>query len=358
MGLGEVYEDKGLYKEAIEEYRRVMEVEPSHAEALYNLALVYEKVDPREAIVHWERYIALASADARAEGLGRRRPPAPAQAEEPDQGLARSCLQPGLVEADDDLTVDDDDRDGHASGEADQFLPGLGALDDVDVLVGDTLRRKKLFRRAAGASGGTGVHDDGTGPGPPSDLCRVLGTAPYDRILGCAGRDTGSALAGEAGGRCGRAEEGSDPGPLGPGPAQAARPSVGGGVSVLSGDRRPQTGDRRLSRLNGAAPGGPDWTVRVVPASRPLLSHRARADPRGRGHVRHDHAPRGRRADSGIAPPRRHAGYHGAEPDRGGPVDVPGPDPRPQAGQPDPGHPGSCATTRSRGPCRTIPTPG
>lgn len=61
MGLGEVYEDKGLYREAIEEYRRVMEVEPTHAEALYNLALVYEKVDPREAIAHWERYIQLAA---------------------------------------------------------------------------------------------------------------------------------------------------------------------------------------------------------------------------------------------------------------------------------------------------------
>jgi tetratricopeptide (TPR) repeat protein len=61
MGLGEVYEDKGLYREAIEEYQRVMEVEPTHAEALYNLALVYEKVDPKEAIVHWERYIQLAA---------------------------------------------------------------------------------------------------------------------------------------------------------------------------------------------------------------------------------------------------------------------------------------------------------
>jgi tetratricopeptide (TPR) repeat protein len=61
MGLGEIYEDKGLYREAIEEYRRVIEAEPAHAEALYNLALVYEKVDPREAITQWERYISLAS---------------------------------------------------------------------------------------------------------------------------------------------------------------------------------------------------------------------------------------------------------------------------------------------------------
>ena len=28
---------------------------------MYNLALVYEKTDPKEAIAQWERYIALAS---------------------------------------------------------------------------------------------------------------------------------------------------------------------------------------------------------------------------------------------------------------------------------------------------------
>ncbi len=61
MGLGEVYEDKGLYKEAVEEYRRVIELDAKNTGALYNLALVYEKTDPREAIVQWEKYIALAS---------------------------------------------------------------------------------------------------------------------------------------------------------------------------------------------------------------------------------------------------------------------------------------------------------
>jgi tetratricopeptide (TPR) repeat protein len=61
MGLGEVYEDKGLYKEAREEYRRVIELDGKHTGAMYNLALVYEKTDPKEAIVQWERYIALAS---------------------------------------------------------------------------------------------------------------------------------------------------------------------------------------------------------------------------------------------------------------------------------------------------------
>ena len=61
MGLGEVYEDKGLYKEAADEYRRVIELDAKHTGAMYNLAIVYEKTDPREAIAQWERYIALAS---------------------------------------------------------------------------------------------------------------------------------------------------------------------------------------------------------------------------------------------------------------------------------------------------------
>ena len=32
-----------------------------YADEDYNLAMVYEKTDPREAIAQWERYIALAS---------------------------------------------------------------------------------------------------------------------------------------------------------------------------------------------------------------------------------------------------------------------------------------------------------
>jgi len=56
-----VYEDKGLYQDAIVEYRKVVEMDNRHTGALYNVALVYEKVDPREGIAHWERYIAVAS---------------------------------------------------------------------------------------------------------------------------------------------------------------------------------------------------------------------------------------------------------------------------------------------------------
>ncbi len=61
MGLGEIYEEKGLYKDAIAEYRKVIEVDPKHTGAHYNLALAYEKVDVKEAITQWERYIELAS---------------------------------------------------------------------------------------------------------------------------------------------------------------------------------------------------------------------------------------------------------------------------------------------------------
>jgi len=54
-------EEKGLYQEAITEYRKVVEIDPRHTGARYNLALTYEKVDVKEAIAQWERYIELAS---------------------------------------------------------------------------------------------------------------------------------------------------------------------------------------------------------------------------------------------------------------------------------------------------------
>jgi tetratricopeptide (TPR) repeat protein len=61
MGLGEMYEEKGLYKDAVAEYKKVIEVDGKHTAAHYNLAMAYEKLDPKEAIVQWERYIGLAS---------------------------------------------------------------------------------------------------------------------------------------------------------------------------------------------------------------------------------------------------------------------------------------------------------
>ena len=39
----------------------MIELDAKHTGAMYNLALVYEKVDPKAAIGQWERYIELAS---------------------------------------------------------------------------------------------------------------------------------------------------------------------------------------------------------------------------------------------------------------------------------------------------------
>jgi tetratricopeptide (TPR) repeat protein len=61
MGLGEIYEEKGLYRDAIVEYKKVVEADPRHTGAHYNLALAYEKVDVKEAMAAWERYITLAT---------------------------------------------------------------------------------------------------------------------------------------------------------------------------------------------------------------------------------------------------------------------------------------------------------
>ena len=93
MGLAEVYEDKGLYPEAIDEYRKVVEQDAKNTGALYNLALVYEKVDPKESIALWERYIAARQPPSLGEGLGGRRPPAPAQAEVARQEKGNECCR-------------------------------------------------------------------------------------------------------------------------------------------------------------------------------------------------------------------------------------------------------------------------
>ncbi|MBI3079785.1 MAG: tetratricopeptide repeat protein, partial [candidate division NC10 bacterium] len=61
IGLGDLYEEKGLYKEAIATYRKALVLKPKHPGALYALALAYEKVSPKEAVVRWEEYIRVAS---------------------------------------------------------------------------------------------------------------------------------------------------------------------------------------------------------------------------------------------------------------------------------------------------------
>jgi tetratricopeptide (TPR) repeat protein len=61
LTLGDLYEEKGLYQEAIERYRSVLFIDPHHPGATYGLALAYGHVDIPRAIQQWERYIDLAS---------------------------------------------------------------------------------------------------------------------------------------------------------------------------------------------------------------------------------------------------------------------------------------------------------
>jgi tetratricopeptide (TPR) repeat protein len=61
FGLGDMLEDKGLYLEAIARYRRVLALEPTHPGALFAIARAYEKVDVQEAIAGWARYLEVAA---------------------------------------------------------------------------------------------------------------------------------------------------------------------------------------------------------------------------------------------------------------------------------------------------------
>ena len=60
LASAEKFVRSGKIPEAISEYKKVVELDPKNTGALYNLALVHERTDPREAIALWERYIALA----------------------------------------------------------------------------------------------------------------------------------------------------------------------------------------------------------------------------------------------------------------------------------------------------------
>ena len=160
MGLAEVYEDKGLYKEAIEEYRKVVDADAKNTGALYNLALVYEKVDPKEAVNLWERYIGLAGSQPSEKDwvdvarLHLKKLKQTGELE-PEQALER-----GLVEAAHHLIADHDHRDRHLPGELDQLVARVGIRQHVDILERHPLRRKILFRRLAGPSGGTAEDPD------------------------------------------------------------------------------------------------------------------------------------------------------------------------------------------------------
>jgi len=62
-------------------------------------------------------------------------------------------LQPPAVEADDNLVVYRDDRDGHAPGSRDQLVARFRILLNVLGREVEAMGRKKLFRRVTGLSG-------------------------------------------------------------------------------------------------------------------------------------------------------------------------------------------------------------
>ncbi len=59
--LGVAYTGAGYYDEAIEAYLRSLELNPSNADAHYNLAVVYDTVrqDPEKAVEHYKKYLEL-----------------------------------------------------------------------------------------------------------------------------------------------------------------------------------------------------------------------------------------------------------------------------------------------------------
>jgi tetratricopeptide (TPR) repeat protein len=58
--LGNVLKDQGLYREAIDEFRRCIELKPDSAEVFTNLGIVYRKADlSREAIDAFNQAIEL-----------------------------------------------------------------------------------------------------------------------------------------------------------------------------------------------------------------------------------------------------------------------------------------------------------
>ena len=45
--MGSIYANEGRHKEAIEKYKKAIELEPNYVQAHYNLARIYEKLEKR-----------------------------------------------------------------------------------------------------------------------------------------------------------------------------------------------------------------------------------------------------------------------------------------------------------------------
>src|SRR5712691_10179158 len=99
----------------------------------------------------------------------------------------QEALEPPPVEADDHLVVDRDDGYGHTAGLGDQFLPSRRVLRDVLCHKGNSLRRKKLFRRVAGLSRGRPIDRDRA----VRHGVRLLRSPPKTRSPSLKASDTG-----------------------------------------------------------------------------------------------------------------------------------------------------------------------
>jgi len=63
LGLGRCLHEQGEIKQAIMVMERAARVRPSHAEIFYSLGKVYEEVDRRKALRHYEQFRKLAATD-------------------------------------------------------------------------------------------------------------------------------------------------------------------------------------------------------------------------------------------------------------------------------------------------------
>jgi tetratricopeptide (TPR) repeat protein len=62
--LGNLYERQGMYEQAIQEYRKVLNINPNFVDAIEHLAFLLEKLNrDHEASPLWERILSLKKRD-------------------------------------------------------------------------------------------------------------------------------------------------------------------------------------------------------------------------------------------------------------------------------------------------------
>ena len=68
FNLGNLYDEQGRVKEALDHYRKALALNPNYADAHFNLALLCERTgDTLKAVHHWKTYLKLDSSGQWAE---------------------------------------------------------------------------------------------------------------------------------------------------------------------------------------------------------------------------------------------------------------------------------------------------